>query len=218
LRRVRGSGPGMPITVGILRSLGPTVAGELIGSFLAARPNTVIVHREGSSTDLIDGLDDGWVDVAITAPTPPERFGWLPVGEQALVLVVPSGHRVAQSSGIDLALLRDEAFLALDHRFDARQRADALCAAAGFAPRVVLQADNFLTVRNFVAAGLGVAILPADTSVTPRTVSIPLSGPDAVRTFGLVWNPARNTPASRALVAHAEGLAKAYPSWADLLA
>jgi LysR family transcriptional regulator, transcription activator of glutamate synthase operon len=217
LHRIRGTGQDT-LRVGVLRSLGPTVSGDLIASFLAANPGIVIEHSEGSSADLVDGLGDGQVDIAITAPRPPRRFGWLPLGNQALVLVVPKGHRLAQSAQIDLAALHDEPFLVLGQRFDARQRADALCAAAGFSPRVVLEADNFMTVRGYVAAGLGVAILPADTSLSPQIASIPLSAPGARRVFGLCWDPDRVSAASRALAAHAEELNQLYPGWADLLA
>jgi LysR family transcriptional activator of glutamate synthase operon len=218
LGRIRGTEQGTALTVGFLRSLGPTVAGELIASFLVDRPEVVIAHREGSSTDLVDGLDSGRVDIAITAPRPPERFEWLAVGRQAFVLVTPMGHAVAQQGRLDLRAVRDEPFLALDHRFDARQRADALCAAAGFSPRIVLEADNLMTIRGYVAAGLGVAILPADTSLSPRTVSVPLTAPDAYRTFGLAWNQSSLSAASKALIAHTENLSRRYPHWADVTA
>jgi LysR family transcriptional activator of glutamate synthase operon len=217
LHRIRGAGQDASLTVGFLRSLGPTVVGELIASFLVASPGTVIVHREGSSADLLDGLDDGWVDIAIMAPEPPGRFGWLPVGKQALVLVTPTGHRLANSPAVGLAEVRDESFLALDHRFDARQRADALCAAAGFSPQIVLESDNFMTIRGYVAAGLGIAILPADASASLRTVSVPLESPDAWRVFGLTWDRARVSPESAALLAHTENLARRYPGWADIV-
>jgi LysR family transcriptional regulator, transcription activator of glutamate synthase operon len=216
LHRIRGTAPTAPLTVGFLRSLGPTVAGELIASFLVARPDTVIVHREGSSSDLLDGLDEGRIDIAITAPKPPGRFEWLPVGTQALVLVAPVGHRVAAARTVQLTEVRHEPFLALDHRFDARQRADALCAAAGFSPRIVLEADDLMTIRGYVATGLGVAILPADASLSPRTVSIPIASPDAHRTFGLSWDPSTVSDAAAALVAHTRDLTARYPSWADI--
>ncbi|RFA08118.1 hypothetical protein B7R54_01970 [Subtercola boreus] len=218
LHRIRGDAPVASLTVGFLRSLGPTVAGELIASFLVTQPQTVIAHREGSSADLLDGLDAGGIDVALTAPRPPGRFGWLPVGRQALVLVVPVGHRMAGAGSVALSDVSDEAFLALDHRFDARDRADALCAAAGFSPRIALEADNLLTVRGYVAAGLGVAILPADASLSPRTVSVPIANADAHRVFGLVWNSARLSADSDALIAHARQLAVRYPGWADVSA
>ncbi len=86
------------------------------------------------------------------------------------------GHALAEPGAVDVSI-RDEPFLVLDRRFDARQRADALCAAAGFVPRMVLEADDLTTVRGYVAAGLGVAILPADAALSPRTVSVPLTAP-----------------------------------------
>lgn len=217
LRRIRGTRLDDSIAVGFLRSLGPTVAGELIASFLGVEQGTLITHVEGSSVELLDGLDDGRVDVAITAPKAPDRFGWLPVGKQAFVLVVPKGHVAAEADTVDLAQVRDEAFLVLDRRFDARQRADALCAASGFTPRVVLEADNLTTVRGYVAAGLGIAILPADATLSPRTVNVRLTDANATRSVGLAWSKEHTSPTATALVEFARELTRKYPGWADVL-
>jgi LysR family transcriptional activator of glutamate synthase operon len=217
LQRIRGTAREASLTVGFLRSLGPAVAGELIASFLLTRPHTVIVHREGSSSDLLDALDDGTVDLAITAPRPPERLSWLAVGDQALVLVVPASHRLAEASRVSLEEVREDAFLALDRRFDSRLRADTLCAAAGFAPRIVLEADDLMTIRGYIATGMGISILPADASLSPRTVSIPLTNSGARRTFGLAWDPARDSAPLEALVAHTREVTQKYPGWADIL-
>lgn len=217
LRRIRGTRSANSVAVGFLRSLGPTVAGELIAAFLERNPDVLITHREGSSLELLDGVDAGRVDVVITAPRPPERFGWLPVGRQALVLVLPVAHPLAGRHAVDLADVRDEAFLVLDRRFDARQRADALCVAAGFTPRIVLEADDLVTVRGYVAAGRGVAVLPADAALSPRTVSVPLADPDAHRTFGLAWDPHRLASAAQALIDLTKDLTKRYPAWADVI-
>lgn len=218
LRRIRGAGSPTSLAVGFLRSLGPTVAGELMASFLATHPGTVVSHREGSSADLLEDLDGGVVDVAIAAPRPPERFGWLPMGRQALVLVVPSAHRLARQPAVELPDVRDDPFLALDHRFDTRGRADELCERAGIHPRIVLEADDLITIRGYVATGMGIAILPADGSLSPRTVSLPLAMPDTTRAFGLCWDPSRLSPETAALIAHTETLTEQYPGWADILA
>lgn len=217
LERIRGVGPRTALSVGFLRSLGPTVAGELMASFLAAQPGTVISHREGSSSELLDDLDAGAIDIAIAAPEPPERFGWLPMGRQALVLVVPKGHRLAVETAVDLAEVRDDSFLALDHRFDSRSRADELCRRAGIRPRIVLEADDLVTIRGYVATGMGIAILPADGSLSSRTVSIALSTPDASRAFGLCWDPSRMSSNAEELIAHTRTLSERYPGWADIL-
>jgi LysR family transcriptional activator of glutamate synthase operon len=217
LQRIRGTRAEKMVAVGFLRSLGPTVAGELIAAFLGTVDGTLITHVEGSSVELLDGLDEGRVDVAITAPKAPDRFGWLPVGTQSFVLVVPKGHDAAQAETVDLADVRDESFLVLDRRFDARQRADALCAAAGFTPRVVLEADNLTTVRGYVAAGLGIAILPADATLSPRTVSVRLADANATRAVGLAWSEEHTSPTAASLIEFTKELTRKYPGWADVL-
>ncbi|ROR46558.1 DNA-binding transcriptional LysR family regulator [Kitasatospora cineracea] len=205
------------VTVGFLKSLGPTVVAELVGSFLDAVPAALVSHRQGTSSELLRSLDEGDIDVAVTTQ-PPQRYAWLPLGRQSLVLVVPAGHRLAGAAPITLKEVRDEPFLALDRRFDARRRVDALCTQAGFRPRVALEADDVTTLRGYVGAGLGVAVLPADTAAGARTVDVPIRAEGTTwREFGLVWLPHRATVELEALLELAKRLGEEYPGWADIL-
>ncbi|MCX5339215.1 LysR family transcriptional regulator [Streptomyces atratus] len=205
------------VTVGFLKSLGPTVVGELVGSFLSDVPAAVVAHREGTGSELLRGLDEGSVDIAVTTQPPPP-YKWLALGRQAFVLVVPTGHRLAGSEPVALETAREERFLALDRRFDARRRADNLCARAGFTPRIVLEADDVTTVRGYVGAALGVAVLPADTSTAARTVDVSIrSASPTWREFGLAWLPHRADAEVEALLEHAARLGEKYPGWADIL-
>ncbi|MGY4857366.1 LysR family transcriptional regulator [Cryobacterium sp. AP23] len=216
LARVRGDGPEQSLTIGFLRSLGPTVVGELVSSFLHHAPDVIVAHRELSTTAILDALDAGEIDVAITAPKPPARFAWLPFGSQAISLMVPGSHPLAARHEVQLAEVRDEKFLALNHQYHARQVADMLCAAAGFTPRIVLEANDLITVANYVGAGLGVAIVPADSSTHPRTVNVAIADQGARREFGLAWDPGVTHAVATQFVAHAEALANRYPHWADI--
>jgi LysR family transcriptional regulator, transcription activator of glutamate synthase operon len=142
----------------------------------------------------------------------------VPLGRQSFVLVVPAGHRLAGLGPPALEEVRDEPFLALDRRFDARRRADALCARAGFTPRIALETDDVTTVRGYVGAGLGVAVLPADTATAARTADVPIRADSATwREFGLAWLPHRATAQVEALLGHADRLSRRYPGWADIL-
>lgn len=177
VERVRDQEAIAALSVGFLRSLGPSVVGELVASFLVDRPDVVVTHHEGAGGDLLEAVESGVVDVAVLTPRPSRRLHWLRLGQQAMTLTVPVGHRLAQGGAVRLAQVRDEPFLALDHRFDTRRVAEELCAAEGFTPRVTLEADSVTTLRDYVAAGLGVAVLPADTSADARTVTLPLATP-----------------------------------------
>jgi DNA-binding transcriptional LysR family regulator len=216
VNRLRGRDSVASLHLGLLTSLGPTVVGELVSSFLADQPGVAIAHREAPSTALLRGLDDGTLDLVVMAPRPSPPYEWLHVGWQALSLVVPAGHQFAGRRLIHLADTADERYLALDRRFDSRRCADRLCAAAGFTPRIVLEADDVRSVRNYVGSGLGIAVLPADTTTDPRTTSIPIDSADAVREFGLVWRPDADNAAIRALIAHTTRLGSRYPGWADI--
>jgi len=213
---IRGEQVRRPFTVGFLRSLGPTVVGELVSSFLRDHPDVVVAHRETSTSGAIEALDAGDVDVAVTAPRPPARFHWLPLGTQAFTLMVPGSHLLAERSSVRLEEVKDERFLALDSRYHARSVADALCVAAGFVARIAVEADDIVTVANYVGAGLGVAILPADSSVHRRTVSVPISDPGASREFGLAWASPGADAGTRAFAEHARALGERYPKWADI--
>ena len=86
--------------------------------------------------------------------------------------------------------MADDDVVALRPTWELRTLGDDLCAAAGFVPRVAFEGDDLPTVLGFVAAGLGVAVVPAaggeSGSATPRLV--PLTDPGAFRTVGLAWS------------------------------
>lgn len=74
--------------------------------------------------------------------------------------VLPRGHRLAGRRTVRLAELAEETFVGsewpgpcLDAQLDA-------CAAVGFRPRVAVQSEDYVTAQGFVAAGLGVSLVP----------------------------------------------------------
>ena len=80
--------------------------------------------------------------------------------------------------------------------WELRALSDELCATAGFAPRVAFECDDLPVVRGFVAAGLGVAIVPGTDSKPegdrPDGVRlIPLTDEGAFREVGLAWSKTR---------------------------
>ena len=81
---------------------------------------------------------------------------------ERLVAVLPAGHPLAGRRRIGLVALKDEAFVMhpSGHRSSMHQRVLDACAAAGFEPVSVLEAAETATLVVFVAAGLGVALVP----------------------------------------------------------
>ena len=89
-----------------------------------------------------------------------------------------------------------------------RQLSDDLCRAAGFEPRVAFECQDLPSMRGFVAAGLGVAIVPAPRGTVAngprsRVRHVAISDPGAHREVGMVWSAERRTlPAAELFRAH----------------
>ncbi|MBM6405194.1 LysR family transcriptional regulator [Phycicoccus sp. CSK15P-2] len=116
---------------------------------------------------------------------------WQRVLIEPLVLAVRLGHRLAGREAVALEEVADEPFVLRAAPSGMRGRTLELCRDAGFSPDVAVEADDLPTVRGFVAAGLGVAVVPAQGLPVPttfaRTRLLPLSDEDAHREVGLAW-------------------------------
>lgn len=100
--------------------------------------------------------------------------------KEPILLAVPTESPYSPLSSIDLAQVKDEAFVSLAGSRGFRSVCDFLCRQAGFHPKTTFESDSYLTVRNFIGAGLGVGFWPAYTwgnEEHPDTVLIPIKTP-----------------------------------------
>jgi DNA-binding transcriptional LysR family regulator len=76
-------------------------------------------------------------------------------------LVLPRGHRLADRDDIELAELADDPWIdnELPPGMCRKIMMDAF-ASAGFTPEFVVESDDYPTAQGFVAAGLGVTMIP----------------------------------------------------------
>ncbi|HON75546.1 MAG TPA: LysR substrate-binding domain-containing protein, partial [Dermatophilaceae bacterium] len=150
-------------------------------------------------------LSGGRVDLEFTARRPRNpSVTWQRLFTEPLGLAVPRGHRLADAAAVGLADVANEDFVMLRPPWALRATVDQLCAAAGFEPRVALEADDLPTVRGFVGAGLGVALVPTMTSGSVEAgakvlarergdgvVILPVTDAGASRDVGLAWSTQR---------------------------
>lgn len=81
---------------------------------------------------------------------------------EPLLLALPASHPSARRRSVPLSDLSADAFILFPRqtRGSLGNRVLDLCAAAGFAPRVVQEAMEMQTALGLVAGGLGVAVVP----------------------------------------------------------
>lgn len=109
---------------------------------------------------LADGrLDLGVLRLPVTHPDLAHRT----VAREPLVLALPPHHRLAGDPDIALTDLRGESFVmyAASTRSVVSAAAERACRAVGFTPRVSREVTETSTMLALVAAGLGVALVPA---------------------------------------------------------
>ena len=145
-------------------------------------------------------LDHGVVELAITSVRPEGDYGWLPLQEERLVLIVPPRHRLRSRRRVDLAELVEDELITTPVGFGYREHINQLFAEAGVAVPISFESADLATIEGLVAAGLGVAITPAQFAGLSGTVGINISSPHARRTIGLTWRSNRTlNPGARRL-------------------
>lgn len=103
--------------------------------------------------------------------------------------------RSGETARAPLALFRDTPFLMLKEGNDTRERAEHLCAQAGFSPKIRLQLDQQLAAYTLAGYGLGAAFI-SDTlalSVPPdeRLCFYRIDSPDVERNISLFYKRTR---------------------------
>ena len=107
----------------------------------------------------------GDVDLAIShedvsRPAPPDpRLERVDLLEDPLRVVLPPGHRAA-AGAVPLARLANERWVATPPGTACRAILEHACSKAGFVPEVPFHANDFGVLAAYVAAGLGVAMVP----------------------------------------------------------
>ena len=115
----------------------------------------------------ISALLAGDIDLALLRPPVP-RSGLVleTIRRDRLLVALPDGHALALRGELSVSDLRDEEFVA--HAGHGRSVMSsvlaAMCAEAGFVPRVRHEVEETSTLVTLVAAGLGVAIVPDPTA------------------------------------------------------
>jgi LysR family hydrogen peroxide-inducible transcriptional activator len=155
---------------------------------LLVEEKTDVVHRR---------LTEGRLDAALLAlPVNDERLHVEPLFDEDFVLAVPADHRLAAVEGpVDVSVLADEHVLLLEEGHCMRDQALAVCHIAGGVERSGFRATSLETLRQMVAAGVGVTLLP-QLSVQPPVAQsddvklLRFAEPVPRRQIGMLWRPA----------------------------
>jgi DNA-binding transcriptional LysR family regulator len=151
------------LAVGAPPSVGTHLFPPALAAFASRHPGIALTFREAGSRTLVQLLEEGELDLAvIIQPIRHPALETQHLMEEELLLAVPREHPLARGRGrVRLGQLAHERFVLLrEGAYDLRDQTLSACRRAGFEPRVALDGGEMDSVLRFVAAGLGLAILP----------------------------------------------------------
>jgi DNA-binding transcriptional LysR family regulator len=145
----------------------------LLARLRAAHPDALLEVREGPSDRLVETVRRGEVDLALVSHAPAGNdLDVRQVLESSVALLLPESHRLARSGrGLALACLDGEPLVTLQPESAFRRHLASAFAAADLEFRPAVEVGNLSLVHRFVAAGLGLAPVPAVAfpEAPPRT-------------------------------------------------
>ena len=175
-----------------------------VRAFAQAMPRTRLVVHCRSSDAVADEVQRGDLDLGIvTLPTDREGLETRQLFEQKLVLVVPKGHAIAKQRGTTLSRLRSETFILLPDDTRTGRLLSGYFRRNNFEPRIIMDSGSFEVIKQYVASGVGLSIIP-EMVLRPHDrqeiAALNLAGVPRVA-IGAIWRQeAYQTKAARAFL------------------
>ncbi|MDF2667739.1 MAG: transcriptional regulator [Paenibacillus sp.] len=152
------------LTIGSLPITGAHILPLVLPVFQKRFPEIDIVLVEETSARLEQLTANGQTDLSLLSlPLIEDALSYHTLIEEEILLALPPKHPLSEPDGIpvDLKLLESEPFIILKKGQGFRKLTLDLCSLAGFSPRIVFESSNIETVQSLVAAGMGIAFVPA---------------------------------------------------------
>lgn len=185
-RRARDPEAGT-VRLGIFPTLGPYLLPHVVPAIRQRFPQLEMLLVEEKSDVLLAQLRNGQLDAALLAlPVADEQLHTEFLFEEPFVLAAPEGHPLTSHSSLTLDDLSDQRLLLLQDGHCLRDQALDVCHMAGALEKSEFQATSLETLRQMVAANVGVTLLPM------LAVKPPVARPANVRLIPFTGNPQPN--------------------------
>jgi DNA-binding transcriptional LysR family regulator len=197
------------VTIGAVDSMTVLDLPGLLAGFHRDHPDVEItLTEEGFTTDLMDGLRAGRLDLAIVSlgSQDPPGLHIQVVVDTAVVAAVAPDDPLAEREEIAFAELEERALISLPRGTGLRMVFDEACAAAHVKPRVAFEASDPPTLARLAEQGLGVAIMPEVAARHPdsRVHPLTITGANMRGRIALAWRAEGPiSPAARVLIERA---------------
>ena len=207
------------LRVGIVQSLGSYLLPLLVPDLHVNHPKLGLYVREGVAESLVRELEQGSLDLLIfPLPLKHQGFETDALFREPMLVVVPQDHRLAQTVAVDPSMLRGETILSLEPSHKLYEQVREICAQFGADLSHDFEGTSLDTLRQMVATGLGVSLMPAlyvksEVAHQDLVVARQFATKPPSRTIGMVWRKGTARAEEYKVLAHQvrETLARTAP-------
>jgi LysR family hydrogen peroxide-inducible transcriptional activator len=194
--------------LGAIYTVAPYLLPDLVPALNARAPDMPLEIEENVTEQLEAALKTGRIDAAIIAlPFQPPGIAIEFLYEEPFQVVVPQRHPWAKRKTIDPSELAGEHAILLNVGHCFRDQVLESCPELNRGDAPVTRSNSLETIRNMVASGLGISVLPRD-ALTPKyhsrlVVPVPFSRPVPSRRIALAYRKSFPRPAAIAAIREA---------------
>ncbi len=181
------------IHLGVIPTLGPYYLPHALTLAHKKHPGLRLLLREEMTPQILQHLVDGKLDAGLLAlPVSDDSLRVEPLFYEPFLAALPAGHPLAKRDTLKVSDIVNEKLLLLDEGHCLRDQALDVC-GSGSRGREEVRATSLETLRQMVAMGLGLTLLPAlavdaGPRVSKKAVEIrPFKSPPPGRTIALAW-------------------------------
>jgi LysR family hydrogen peroxide-inducible transcriptional activator len=181
------------LKLALLPTIGPYLLPNVAGRLRKQLPRLELMLYEYQTDVMLEKLHSGEIDVGILAlPVPMDGLESYELYREPFTVALPANHRLASRASIKVSDLHDETLLLLEDGHCLRDQALDICSGSGINEKQDFRATSLETLRQMVAAGVGITLLPElagrGAYGAARGVSIkPFAKPVPTRTIGAIW-------------------------------
>jgi DNA-binding transcriptional LysR family regulator len=194
------------LSVRYFATAGSTLVAPALARLRAEHPGVRVDLELADPDDPFHDVAGGRADLAVVVRArgrTGEGFRLVHLLDDPYDAVLPLGHPLADREVIDLHELSGEQWVGSEPPGPCLEPVIDSCAAAGFTPDFVIRSEDYATAQGFVAAGLGVGLMPrlGLRGRHPGVVVRPVRNPEPVRVISAVAREtALDQPALRSLL------------------
>lgn len=148
------------LSVRYFATAGARLVAPAVARLRAEHPG-VQIDLKLTGPDPLPDVREGRADLAlVVGPSDEDGVRLLHLLDDPYLAVLPAAHPLAARRSIHLTDLADEPWVGSEWPGPCLEAQLTACATAGFQPRFVVDSEDYATAQGFVAAGLGVTLIP----------------------------------------------------------